>query len=67
MSELSSTINKEQNPETGHLSELPLIEVLKLLNEHDATVAVSIRKVLPDVAKAVELIAQQLKQGGRLF
>lgn len=67
MSELSSTINKEQNPETEQLSELPLMEVLELLNAHDASVAVSINKVLPDVAKAVELIASQMRQGGRLF
>ncbi|MGD8171675.1 N-acetylmuramic acid 6-phosphate etherase [Vibrio sp. TRT 21S02] len=67
MSELSSTINKEQNPETTNLSELPLHDVLSLLNEHDASVAYSIRAVLPDVADAVSLIAQQIKLGGRLF
>ncbi|WP_321278697.1 N-acetylmuramic acid 6-phosphate etherase [uncultured Vibrio sp.] len=67
MSELSSTINKEQNPETEQLSELPLMEVLELLNAHDASVAVSINKVLPDIAEAVELIASQMRQGGRLF
>ncbi|WP_367989321.1 N-acetylmuramic acid 6-phosphate etherase [Vibrio sp. NTOU-M3] len=67
MSELSSTINKEQNPETSNLSELPLHDVLSLLNEHDASVAYSIRAVLPNVADAVSLIAQQIKLGGRLF
>ncbi|MGD8110560.1 N-acetylmuramic acid 6-phosphate etherase [Vibrio sp. TRT 17S01] len=67
MSELSSTINKEQNPETTNLSELPLHDVLSLLNEHDASVAYSIRAVLPNVADAVSLIAQQIKLGGRLF
>lgn len=67
MSELSSIINKEQNPETEQLSELPLIEILTLLNAHDASVATAISKVLPEVAEAVELIVNQLKQGGRLF
>ena len=67
MSELSSTINKEQNIETKQLSELPLMTVLELINSHDASVALSINKVLPDVAKAVEIIVTQIKQGGRLF
>ncbi|KHD25220.1 phospho-glycosyltransferase [Vibrio caribbeanicus] len=67
MSELLSTINQEQNHETQQLSELPLMGVLELLNAHDASVAVAINKVLPDVAKAVELIATQIRLGGRLF
>ncbi len=67
MSELLSTINQEQNHETQQLSELPLMGVLELLNAHDASVAVAINKVLPDVAEAVEIIATQIRLGGRLF
>ncbi|WP_070963162.1 N-acetylmuramic acid 6-phosphate etherase [Vibrio sonorensis] len=67
MSELSSTIQKEQNPETNGLSELPTIEILKLLNSHDQSVPAAIAQVLPDVLAAVKIIAEQLKQGGRLF
>lgn len=67
MNELSITISQEQNPETSNLSELPLPEVLLLLNKHDAKVPEAINQVLPQVEEAVCLITSQIKQGGRLF
>ena len=67
MDDLSITINKEQNFETQMLSELPLIEVLSLLNQHDMQVPNEIRKVLPQVEAVVTLIAEQMRLGGRLF
>nr|WP_278990787.1 N-acetylmuramic acid 6-phosphate etherase [Plesiomonas shigelloides] len=67
MSELLSTVNQELNPETSTLSDLPVLNILELLNEHDASVAHSIRQVLPQVAQAVSVITEQLRQGGRLF
>lgn len=67
MSDLSSTINKEQNPDTANLSELPMLDMLTLLNEHDAQVPSAIHTVLPEVAEAVNLISHQIRQGGRLF
>ncbi|AMG01988.1 N-acetylmuramic acid 6-phosphate etherase [Vibrio mimicus] len=67
MSELLSTVNQELNPETANLSDLPVLKILELLNEHDASVALSIRRVLPQVAEAVCVIAEQMRQGGRLF
>ncbi|MCX9564744.1 N-acetylmuramic acid 6-phosphate etherase, partial [Vibrio cholerae] len=45
MSELLSTVNQELNPETANLSDLPVLKILELLNEHDASVALSIRRV----------------------
>ena len=37
------------------------------MNEEDARVPGAIRKILPDVAKAVDLIVGRLEQGGRIF
>ncbi|MFA0414472.1 N-acetylmuramic acid 6-phosphate etherase [Vibrio renipiscarius] len=67
MDDLSITISKEQNLETQMLSELPLIEVLSLLNHHDMQVATEIRKTLLQISAVVTLIAKQMKKGGRLF
>ncbi|WP_307976041.1 N-acetylmuramic acid 6-phosphate etherase [Vibrio metoecus] len=67
MSELLSTVSQELNPETANLSDLPVLKILELLNEHDASVALSIRRVLPQVEEAVCVIAEQMRQGGRLF
>nr|WP_086938529.1 N-acetylmuramic acid 6-phosphate etherase [Thaumasiovibrio occultus] len=67
MNALSQTINSEKNEETGQLSELPLLEILTLLNEHDAKAPAAIHAVLPQVADAVCVIVEQMKKGGRLF
>lgn len=67
MNPLAFTISQEQNVDTCHLADLPLAEMLSLLNEHDARVPQAISRVLPQVEQAVRLIVAQMKSGGRLF
>ena len=67
MSPLAFTIAQEQNVATRYLADLPLPDVLALLNEHDARVPQAIQSVLPQVEQAVRLIVGQMKSGGRLF
>ena len=55
------------NPHTAHLSELPILEALQLINDEDQRVAVAVREVLPVVAATIEAIAPRLAAGGRLF
>lgn len=43
------------------------LEMLQIINDEDKTVAFAVEKVLPDVARAIELIVPRLKSGGRLF
>ncbi|AHG19521.1 phospho-glycosyltransferase [Chania multitudinisentens RB-25] len=64
---LSFTISQEQSAETACLSDLPLRDMLALLNEHDARVPQAIRAVLPEVEEAVRLIVAQMCRGGLLF
>lgn len=67
MNPLAFTIAQEQNVDTRYLADLPLPDILALLNEHDARVPLAIRGVLPQVEEAVRLIVRQMKSGGRLF
>lgn len=60
-------ITEEENPRTAGITELPVIEVVRLMNEEDARVAEAVEKVLPQVAAAVEGIVGRLAVGGRLF
>ena len=60
-------ITEEENPKTRHLSSLSLREIVELMNDEDALVASAIRRVLPEVERAVEAIAARLQKGGRLF
>lgn len=51
-------------PDLGTLDSL---EIVKIMNEADQTVAPAVTAVLPQVAAAVDRIVAQLKAGGRLF
>ena len=60
-------ITEQENPNTANLSSLQLPEILRLVNDEDAHVASAIRRVLPEIAQAVEGIVSKLRNGGRLF
>jgi N-acetylmuramic acid 6-phosphate etherase len=60
-------VTEEENPRTAGITELPVAEIVRLMNEEDAGVSVAVGRVLPDVARAVEGITERLKAGGRLF
>jgi N-acetylmuramic acid 6-phosphate etherase len=61
------SVTEQENPRTHGLSSLPTAEVLRLMNEEDAGVAPAVGRVLADVARAVDAIAERLRGGGRLF
>jgi N-acetylmuramic acid 6-phosphate etherase len=60
-------ITEQENPKTSNLSSLSSREIVQLMNDEDALVALAIQEVLPEVARAVEAVAARLMQGGRLF
>jgi len=63
----SLPITEQSNPRSENLSSLSTAEIVQLMNEEDATVAESVRRVLPNVAAAVDAIVVRLSSGGRLF
>lgn len=60
-------ITEEENPNTRNLSSLSVREMVELMNDEDALVASAIRRVLPELERAVEGIVGRLQKGGRLF
>ncbi|MFL6336071.1 MAG: N-acetylmuramic acid 6-phosphate etherase [Pyrinomonadaceae bacterium] len=60
-------LTEQENPRTRELSRLPTADVLRLMNEEDAGVAVAVGRVLGDVERAVGEIVKRLSAGGRLF
>ena len=60
-------ITEEENPRTTNLSSLSSLEIVSVMNGEDEGVAVAVRDVLPDVARAVDAIVERLGAGGRLF
>ncbi|GAC1420331.1 MAG: N-acetylmuramic acid 6-phosphate etherase [Acidobacteriaceae bacterium] len=64
---LASLTTESRNPRTEHIDELPTLEMLTLMNEEDATVTAAVRAELPQIARAVDAIAERFGRGGRLF
>ncbi|MER3459912.1 MAG: N-acetylmuramic acid 6-phosphate etherase, partial [candidate division GAL15 bacterium] len=68
MEEALEELETEQaNPRSVDLDRLSTEEVVRLINEEDATVAGAVRDALPAVARAAELMAERLSHGGRVF
>lgn len=59
-------ITERENPATASLDTKPTEEILRLINREDRKVAPAVEKVIPQIARAVELAAKALTGGGRL-
>ncbi|MEO6802808.1 MAG: N-acetylmuramic acid 6-phosphate etherase [Granulicella sp.] len=67
MSTLSQLLTEARNPASTHIDELPTLDMLRLINDEDATVAAAVAAELPPIARAVDAIAARFAQAGRLF
>jgi N-acetylmuramic acid 6-phosphate etherase len=59
-------VTEQRNPRTMELDRLPLREALAVINDEDAQVAGAVRRVLDDVARAVELVVERRLRGGHI-
>ncbi|OWF80079.1 N-acetylmuramic acid 6-phosphate etherase [Yersinia frederiksenii] len=64
---LGALISESRNPATMELDKLSTLEMLARINDEDRKVPEAIRLVIPAIARAVDLAAAALKQGGRLI
>ncbi len=49
------------------LDRLIALEIVRLMNRHDSSVVRSVRKALPTIAAAIDLVCDRLARGGRLI
>lgn len=57
-------MTERRNPATENLDRMSALEMVTAMNREDAKVPRAIRKVLPEIARAVDLVAQRLAAGG---
>ena len=67
MQNLATLPTEARNPATEHIDQLPTLDMLRLINQEDATVVAAVAATLPQVAEAVDEIARRFQDGGRLF
>ena len=63
----SELTTEKINPATAHIDECTTLEMLKLINDEDKKIAAAVERVLPEIARAVAVIAESFNRGGRLF
>ncbi|MFF2890295.1 N-acetylmuramic acid 6-phosphate etherase [Paenibacillus sp. NPDC057967] len=64
---LASLTTEGINAETAMIDELTTEQMLKLINQEDATVPTAVAAELPQIAAAVEALHRVLASGGRMF
>lgn len=60
-------LTEKPNPRSTNIDQLPTLEMLRVINEEDKSVAEAVQRALPAIARAVDVIAARLRDGGRLF
>jgi N-acetylmuramic acid 6-phosphate etherase len=56
-----------RNPASKNLDRLSALQIVRLMNREDRKVAVAVGRALPAIARAVDLIVQTIRGGGRLI
>lgn len=63
---LELRITERRNPRSAALDTKSTPEILRIINGEDAKVARAVRKVIPQISRAVDLAVEALAKGGRL-
>lgn len=63
---LAQLITEQRNPHSQQIDQLSALEIVKIINNEDKQVPLAIEQCLPQIAQAVEKIAQAFQRGGRL-
>jgi N-acetylmuramic acid 6-phosphate etherase len=56
-----------RNPRSEQIDELSTLEMLRVINAEDKTVAAAVAETLPQIAAVVDAVSERFARGGRLF
>ncbi|OGU34153.1 MAG: N-acetylmuramic acid 6-phosphate etherase [Ignavibacteria bacterium GWB2_35_6b] len=66
-SEISKLTTEQRNSKSQNIDAESTLGILKIINEEDKTIPAAVEKEIPYIEKAVEVIVNALKNGGRLL
>ena len=64
---LDTLATEKNNPASAAIDEMTTVEMMALMNQEDQKVPLSIAPIIPQIAAAVDLIADRLRRNGRLI
>ncbi|GGY27155.1 N-acetylmuramic acid 6-phosphate etherase [Streptomyces djakartensis] len=64
--ELEALTTEAFRPELADIDRLPTLDIARLMNGEDATVAGAVAARLPEIAAAIDAVADRMARGGRL-
>jgi N-acetylmuramic acid 6-phosphate etherase len=64
---LAGLSTEQLNPASRNLDLKTSLEIARIINAEDAKVAAAVKRALPQIARAIDLIAAALQRGGRLI
>ena len=65
--DLSKLTTESRNPRTSNIDNVSTLEMVKLINEEDKLVPLTVEKELENISKAIDVIVERLRRGGRLI
>lgn len=51
----------------SNLDQMSSLEIARLINDEDSTIAAAVRRALPQIARAIDTVADGMSRGGRLI
>ena len=65
--ELQQLATEQRNPSSAHIDLASVREILEVINTEDHLVPLAVRREIPFIAQAVEIVVDAFRRGGRLF
>jgi N-acetylmuramic acid 6-phosphate etherase len=67
ISQLDQLATEQPNPASANLDTKSSLEIVRIINSEDAKIASAVERALPQIAQAIDWIAEALASGGRLI
>ncbi|MEM1582913.1 MAG: N-acetylmuramic acid 6-phosphate etherase [Candidatus Bathyarchaeia archaeon] len=64
---MENLVTEQRNPASIDIDKRSIEEVLRIINAEDKKVAYAVEEEIPKISKAVDLIVDSIKKGGKLF
>ncbi|MFI1568810.1 N-acetylmuramic acid 6-phosphate etherase [Streptomyces sp. NPDC020490] len=64
--ELENLTTEAFRPDLAEIDRLPTLDIARLMNAEDATVPAAVAERLPQIAAAIDAVAERMARGGRL-